>query len=205
MSDNLHLIQQALRLPQGLIRSVKPTVVWQQRAHAYELDVVAEQAGVLQVDARQLPVNIAGLQGQYGELGLYATGFSHLEAIAHPHTVHSARYLGEQLSLVFFDDLLARYRQLLAQDALPEELYPEDDGIPQFQDDYLDRLATYTPQGFMLGDYESAPFLRFGWGTVVLTQSAKEQLDSVVPVGGWVNAAISEWSLASFKSLSLPN
>lgn len=205
MSDNLHLIQQALRLPQGLIRSVKPTVIWQQRIYAYELEVIAQQAGVLRVDARQLPIQIPSLKGQYGELGLYATGFSHLESITQPRSVMSARYLGEQLSLVFFEDLLTRYRQLLAQDALPEELYPEDDGIPQFQDDYFDRLSSYTPQGFMLGDYENAPLLRFGWGTVMLTRSAQEQVEEQIPIGGWVDAGISEWSMASFKSLSLPN
>lgn len=205
MADLIHLVHQALPLPKGLIRQITPTVVWQQRAYAYRLEVILGQAGMLQVDARQLPIAIPSLQGQYGELGLYVTSFNEVKSIDKPQGVMSAYYLGKQLSLVFFEDLLARYKALLLQNELPEELYPEEDGIPEFQDDYADRLEAYTPQGFMLGDYESAPMLRFPWGTVLLTVQAQEQLEAVVKPGGWVDVQVAEYSLACFKALQLPN
>lgn len=205
MADNLYLIRQALSLPTGLIRQVSPIVSWQQRVYAYQLQVVVSQIGELRVDARQLPVNIAALQGQYGELGLYATSVTGLQLVKQPSGVHSARYLGEQLSLVFFSELLTRYRELQQQNELPDERYPEDDGIPEFQDAYADRLAAYTPQGFMLGDYESAPMLRFAWGTVLVTTGVQEQLERIAKPGDWVDIAVTEYSLACFKARQFPN
>ncbi|RYF74599.1 MAG: hypothetical protein EOO39_08320 [Cytophagaceae bacterium] len=205
MADLIHLIHQALPLPKGLIRQIMPEVIWQQRVYAYQLEVIVGQAGTLRIDARQLPISIPSLQGQYGDLGLYATSFAQVNPIAKPQGVLSARYLGEQLSLVFFDDLLTRYKALLRQNELSEELYPEEDGIPEFQDEYAERLEAYTPQGFMLGDYESAPMLRFPWGTVLLTPQAQEQVVAVVEPGGWVDVQVAEYSLACFKALQLPN
>ena len=205
MSDNLHLIQKALPLPKGLVRQIKPSVVWQNRVYAYQLEVVLGQVGTLLVDARQLPIVIPGLLGQYGELGLYATAFTQLSPIDQPLQPDSAQYLGNQLSLVFFDDLLTRYKALLLQNQLPDESYPEEDGIPQFQDDYADRLEKYTPQGFMLGDYESAPMIRFNWGTVLLAPQAQEQVEALVKPGGWVKAQASEYSLACFRSIQVSN
>jgi hypothetical protein len=205
MADNLHLVSQALTLPTGLIRQATPSVTWQQRVYAYQLQIIVSQIGELRVDARQLPVNIAALQGQYGELGLYATSVTDLQRVKQPTGVRSARYLGEQLSLVFFPELLTRYRELQKQNDLPDELYPEEDGIPAFQDAYADRLAAYTPQGFLLGDYERAPMLRFGWGTVLVSAAVQEQIERVAQPGDWVDIAISEYSLACFKARQFPN
>lgn len=205
MAENIELIHNALPLPQGLIRQVVPSVVWQQKAYAYHLEVAVGQVGMLRVDARQVPINIPTLQGQYGELCLYATDLQSIQPLEKPQSVLSARYLGQQLSLVFFEDLLARYKQLLAQNDLPDELYPEEDGIPEFQDDYAQKLEEYTPQGFALGDYESAPMLRFGWGTVLLTPQTQEQVEQLVKPGGWVDVQIGEYSLACFKATRFPN
>jgi hypothetical protein len=142
--DNLQLITQALPLPTGLIRQVTPSVVWQQRVYAYDLHVQVGQLGIVRVDARQLPIAIPALQGQYGEVGLYATALTQVRAISQPVGAGAAQYLGEQLSLVFFADLLARYRVLQQQHDLPDELYPDEDGIAEFQDAYAERLEAHT-------------------------------------------------------------
>lgn len=205
MADNIHLIAQPLALPKGVVRQVTSSLVHNNRVYAYNVLCELSQAVTLSVDARQLPINIPQLQGQYGEISLYATQAKHLRPTLLTSSPWSAQYLGEQLSLVFFADLLTRYKALLTQNDLPDDQYPEDDGIPEFQDDYAQTLEAYTPQGFCLGDYESAPMLRFNWGAVLLSAQVDEQLQAVAKPGDWVEAPVNEWSLACFKALGHPN
>ena len=205
MADNIHLVSQPLVLPKGIIRQVSPSLVYNNKVHAYNVLCELLKVGMLLVDARQLPILVNQLQGQYGEISLYATQLKHLSQASFTSSSWSAQYLGEQLSLVFFADLLSRYKALLAQNDLPEGQYSEDDGIPQFQDDYAQTLEDYTTQGFCLGDYESAPMLRFNWGTVLLSAQVDEQMQAIAKPGEWVEAPVSEWSLGCFKALGYPN
>lgn len=211
MADNIHLITQALPLPKGFVRQVKPSLVHANQVYAYNLLIDVPRVGNLALDARQLPVDVTQLQGQYGEISLYATQINQPRpALATSSASDRAQYLGQQLSLVFFPDLLVRYKSLLtaADESLDTNDTGEDeidDGIPQFQDDYANTLEAYTPQGFCLGDYESAPVLRFSWGTVLLTPSVQEQIEAIAQAGQWVEVTVSEWSLACFKTLAYPN
>jgi hypothetical protein len=217
-------VYQALPLPRGGVQTVAPKLVHQGRTYAYSLTCALATGQRLVVDARQLPLDVPALQGQYGEMVLYITSFE--AAATHPPDAASlaCRYLGPQLSLVFFQELLDRYHLLQLEDeqaptppesfddedalddaeAEEEEEAPED-GVAAFQDRYDEVLADYQPLGFPLGPYQSAPLLATPMGTFALGVVAAEQLAQVAAPGQTVFVRATEFSLASFKPLDPPS
>lgn len=188
-------IYQALTLPRGRIRSVIPKIVHNGQAYAYTMQVELAGRHNLAIDVRQVPIAPPELQGQYGEMVVYITKFA---AISHtPLTSGSlaCRYLGSQMSLVFFQELLDRYHFLQLQgEETPQALDQEteegdeaeieqqdqdqhqEDGIPEFQDRYETVLAQYHPKGFALGAYDEAHMLQTPLGTFLLGTQAIEQI-----------------------------
>lgn len=202
-------IYRALSLPQGWVRAVTPTVVYQDRAYAYELIFEPIEQNSFSIDARQLPVQIPHLEGQYGEIGAYITAFTTISrAPISPGSV-TCRYLGMQRSLVFFQELLDRYHLLQLEDETIDlhdrlEELEEDvplDGVAAFQDRYDAVSEGYHPLGFPIFPYQSVPMLETPLGTFFLSNTAAEQLIKVVQPGDSVFVTIDVFSLASFKLL----
>jgi hypothetical protein len=208
MADSIS-IYRALSLPQGWVRAVTPTVVYQDRAYAYELIFEPVGQNSFPIDARQLPLQIPQLEGHYGEIGAYITAFTAISRV--PSSLGSliCRYLGVQMSLVFFQELLDRYHLLQLEDetidlANHSEESDEDiplDGVAAFQDRYDVMSEGYHPLGFPISPYQSVPMLETPLGTFFLSNNAAEQLIKVVQPGDSVFVTIDIFSLASFKLL----
>ncbi|SHM03495.1 hypothetical protein [Hymenobacter psychrotolerans] len=186
---------QAVRLPRGTVEAVVPSLVHQGKVYAYEVAVTLSKGPTLRLDARQFPLEVPTLAGQSGEMLIYLTEFGDLdlEPVGAAHTL--GRYLGSQLSAVFFPDLLARYR------LLELELGEDYENIPGFQDDY-DRISTaYHPLGFPIEPYEALPLLYTDFGVLALGVRALEQLEAIAQVGDQVFFSATSFSLVSFKEL----
>jgi hypothetical protein len=202
-------VYHALSLPQGWVRVVTPTVVYQDRVYAYTL--VFEPAGQrsFTIDARQLPLQIPLLEGSYGELGAHITAFATISRVSISPGSLTCRYLGMQMSLVFFQELLDRYHLLQLEDEIidlddrSEELEKNRplDGVAAFQDRYDVVSDEYHPFGFPIAVYQSVPMLETPLGTFFLSNNAAEQLAQVVQPGDSVSVTIDTFSLTSFKVL----
>jgi hypothetical protein len=177
----------------------------------YAYALIFESAGQnpFTIDARQLPLQIPLLEGRYGELGAYITSFTTISRASTSPGSLACRYLGMQMSLVFFQELLDRYHLLQLEDDIidsedPSEELEENrppDGVAAFQDRYDVVSDGYHQFGFPIAAYQSVPMLETPLGTFFLSNTAAEQLTQVVQPGDSVFVAIDTFSLASFKFL----
>lgn len=189
----------AVHLPRGTVEAVVPSLVHQGKVYAYEVTVTLSKGLTLSLDARQFPLEVPALIGQYGEMLIYLTEFGDLdlEPIATAQTL--GRYLGHQISVVFFPELLSRYR--LLELGLGEDY----ENVPGFQDDY-DRISTtYHPLGFPIEPYEAVPLLHTDFGVLALGVRALEQVEAVAQIGEQVFFSAKTFSLVSFKELAPQN
>ena len=180
------------------------------------------------MDVNQVPIEAPLLVGQYGEMALYITAFTDVsrQPLAAENLV--CRYLGPQMSLVFFQELLDRYHLLRLEDEASPQTRDEDknkfeeaggvefeetedeeedapaDGVAAFQDRYDEVIAQYHPLGFPLGAYEAVPLLETPLGTFFLGVAAAEQIGRVARPGEEVFVSSESFLLASFKQLRGP-
>lgn len=127
----------------------------------------------------------------------YLTDFETLSLESSAEAVVLGRYLGLQISVVFFPALLTRYRFIEARIGDYED-------IPAFQDDYARVSDAYHELGFPLEPYEAVPLFYTDFGVFVLSPQAVEQLAPVAQVGEQVFFSPKKFSLASFKALPTP-
>lgn len=191
-------IVQALRLPVGTVQAVAPSLVHNAKVYAHEVTVAVPQGHTLYLDARQFPIDVTTLTGKYGEMVIYLTDFEAVSQEPSAEAVVLGRYLGLQISVVFFPALLTRYRFI-------EAGIGDYENIPVFQDDYARVSAAYHELGFPLEPYEEVPLFYTDFGVFVLGPKAVEELEAVAQVGEQVFFSPKVFSLVSFKELPVPS
>jgi hypothetical protein len=194
--DSLPIVQ-ALRLPRGTVQTVVPTLIHQEKVYAYEMAVALATRWRLHLDVRQFPLDAPTLVGTYGELVAYITSFTSLAREPMGTALSLGRYLGLQSSIVFFPELLTRYRLLklgIGKDA---------DDFTSFQVEYDRVSAAYHSLGFPLEPFQEVPLLHTEFGAFMLGAQAAEQLAEIAHVGEQLFFEAKIFSLASFKQISL--
>jgi hypothetical protein len=190
-----HPLVQPVRLPRGTVQTVTPSLIHQGKVYAYEVGISLTGGLTLHLDARQFPLEVPTLVGQAGEMFIYLTEFDALGLEPVGKAYMLGRYLGTQLSVVFFPELLARYR------LLELELGEDYENVPGFQDDYDRVSAAYHSLGFPIEPYEEVSLLYTDFGVLALGVQALEQLEAVAQVGEQVFFSAKSFSLVSFKEL----
>lgn len=155
------------------------------------------QGHTLLLDARQWLLDSTTLVGKHGEMVAYLTDFAALSLEPSSEAPVLGRYLGLQISVVFFSALLTRYRFLDAG-------IGDYENIPAFQDDYTRVSDAYHELGFPLAPYEEVHLFYTDFGVFVLGPRAVEQLENVTQIGEQVFFTPKAFSLVSFKELLLP-
>lgn len=200
--DNTIEIRTALAFPKGKVKKVAPKLVHQNKVYAHELAFGTQNGITILADVRQAPIDVTEIKGQYGELGAYITEFEKVSLKPLKEETFPCQYLGLQMSLVFFQNLMDRYYKLIHQgdDAHEGEL----DDVDEFQEYYAEVLSAYHPLGFPLGAYEHEPMINTAFGAFLLGAKATEQMEAVAKPGDTVYISPLTFSFASWKKLPKP-